>query len=251
MELVFVALSFFLIAALYSSVGFGGGSSYLAILALAGIGYPDLRFIALSCNIVVTLGGAYLFWRAGYIQWRKIWPLVILSIPMAYVGGSYLLEKRLYFILLGVVLITSALALFAQVYLRKPTISDHKITIDNPLFNSICGGGIGFLAGLVGIGGGILLSPFLNLIRWADAKHIAGTTTIFILLNSLAGLLGLMSQVTFETNLLKYVWLFMAVILGGQLGSRWSIYRLSVAKVKLLTAVLTIYIGIHILWKYL
>ena len=150
---------FFLIAMVYSSAGFGGGSSYLAILSLFSFEFTTIRIVALLCNIAVVTGSAWIFYQKGYLKIRQILPLVLLSIPFAFLGGQIKISQDGFFILLGSTLLAASLLMM---------ISKPKKTIHLPrLSNAIIGGSIGFLSGVVGIGGGIFLSPLLYLSRWA------------------------------------------------------------------------------------
>lgn len=183
-----LAASFFLTALIYASVGFGGGSTYNALLVLADADYRALPVISLLCNLIVVTGGVWCFFRAGHISFHRLWPWIFTSIPAAWLGGFIKVDKALFLGLLGGALLFSALRLLWQ----KP----HAIKIGlniNPasqsLWPTLCaGGGLGFLAGLTGIGGGIFLAPVLHFLRWGNAKSIAGACSFFIMVNSLAGL---------------------------------------------------------------
>ncbi len=246
MEHIEILLFFFSIAAIYASAGFGGGSSYLAILALYSVSMTTMRPTALLCNIVVVIGGTWLFWRGGYLNFKKIIPLSIASVPMAFVGGLLPLKEKTFFILLGISLVIAALLMFFQNYFKK----DELETTENTsiLRGSLLGGSIGFLSGIVGIGGGIFLSPVLNLLKWDTPKNIAATASFFILINSISGLAG---QLIKNPQL---DWAFVlplmgAVLLGGQLGSRLTTFRFNQTLVRQLTAVLVLYAGVNILWN--
>ena len=246
MEHIELLLFFFGIAAVYASAGFGGGSSYLALLALYSVSMTTMRPTALLCNIVVVVGGTWLFWRSGYLNFKKIIPLSIASVPMAFVGGLLPLKEKTFFILLGTSLVIAALFMFFQNYFKKNEVE----TPENAsiLKGSLLGGSIGFLSGMVGIGGGIFLSPVLNLMKWDTPKNIAATASFFILINSISGLAG---QLTKNPHL---DWAFVlplmvAVLLGGQLGSRLTTFKFNQTLVRQLTAVLVLYAGVNILWN--
>jgi len=248
-ELIFF---FFAIAFLYSSVGFGGGSSYLAILSLYSFEYRLLRTIALVCNLIVVSGGTYLFAKQGHINWKKTLPLVLVSVPLAFIGARIPFKENVFFILLGSTLIIAGIIMLLEDYLRKKSIqngSEGKKAM--PIVNGAIGGGIGLLAGSVGIGGGIFLSPLLHIMHWDKAKTIAGTASFFILINSASGLAGQLSQgnLTFDFKMILYLGL--SVLVGGQLGSRLSVFKLSQKKVKILTALLVLFAGGRLLLKYL
>jgi uncharacterized membrane protein YfcA len=245
-------LFFFAIAFLYSSVGFGGGSSYLAILSLYSFEYRLLRTIALVCNLIVVSGGTYLFAKQGHINWKKTLPLVLVSVPLAFIGARIPFKENVFFILLGSTLIIAGIIMLLEDYLRKRIIQNaQEGKKAMPIVNGAIGGGIGLLAGSVGIGGGIFLSPLLHIMHWDKAKTIAGTASFFILINSASGLAGQLSQgnLTFDFKMILYMGL--SVLVGGQLGSRLSVFKLSQKKVKILTALLVLFAGGRLLLKYL
>jgi len=240
-----IHIIFFLISIVYSSVGFGGGSSYLAVMATVGIDIQVLRIVALLCNITVVTGGVYWFWKRNYLDWKKILPLTLLSMPLAYIGGGMQLTDRTFFLIAGAALIVAgSLVLFEKHLVRQ---SDRSSTV---ALNAGVGGGIGFLSGLIGIGGGIFLSPFLHLIRWDKAKVIAGTASFFILVNSLSGLAGQLSVRNQINDWRPIFTLVLTVFLGGQLGSRWGSGKLSPQMVRIITAVLVLLVGARIVTKY-
>jgi len=180
--LVLAALG--LVAFLYASVGHAGASGYLAVLALAGFSGSVIKPIALILNVAVASVGAWQFIRAGYLRWRTFWPLVVLSVPAAYLGGSLMLPTLWFNRLVGLVLVVSSIRLLRDPHdaqsLREPNISVLLLT----------GGGLGLLAGLTGTGGGVFLTPLLLFRRWCTTKQAAACSVMFILLNSLAGLAG-------------------------------------------------------------
>ncbi len=149
---------FFIIAAVYASAGFGGGSSYLAIMSLYGLQQNVMRPTSLICNIVVVIGGIYILWKGNFLNLKKIIPLSIASIPLAFIGGRIPLKDSTFFILLGISLVIAALLMFFQRYFTV-TNSQEPSTKYQIQKGTILGGSIGFLSGMVGIGGGIFLSP--------------------------------------------------------------------------------------------
>jgi uncharacterized membrane protein YfcA len=243
LELIFLLASFFVVALVYSSVGFGGGSSYLAILALMEINFQLMRSTALLCNIIVVTGGVYIFYKEGKLDLKKSWPLVLSSVPMAYVGGLWPIRQETFFILLGATLVLVAILLWLQ-----PEKNSYGNTNYNTLsFKIVVGGGLGLLSGLVGIGGGIFLSPILHFIRWDEAKKISAIASFFILVNSISGLAGqLQQQQTLDWN---FIWpLLLAVLIGGQIGSRLGAQKFNPVYVKRITAVLILVAGSKILF---
>lgn len=233
---------FFIIATVYSSAGFGGGSSYLAVLSLFSIEFTAIRIIALLCNITVVSSSVYLFYQHDLIPMKRIWPLVILSVPLAFLGGTIQLDQSVFFILLGITLICAALFMIIKRDKSQRRLPQYT--------NGVIGGGIGFLSGLVGIGGGIFLSPVLYITRWHTAKAIAATTAFFILVNSIAGLIGQWVSGSFEIDWKFIIGLLIAVFLGSQLGSRLTIFRLNPIWVKRITAVLILIVGVRILIQW-
>ena len=239
---------FFLVAFVYSSVGFGGGSSYLALLALFGIDYTSLRSIALLCNITVVSGSVFIYWRQGLLKLKQMAPILILSIPFAFLGGLTRISEPVFFTILGFTLIFAALAMFFQGKLNAA-----KMQLKNHIaLNRGIGGSIGYLSGLVGIGGGIFLSPLLHLLKWDRPIIIASTASTYILFNSVSGLAGQLSVLRLsELNFPLVISLMAAVFIGGQLGVRIGIFKFNVLKLRRITALLVFLVGIRILLKYL
>jgi len=241
---------FFVVAILYASVGFGGGSSYLAILALTSLSFIQFRAIALLCNIIVVTGGTIMYLKNGYFNWKKIIPLTLMSVPLAFLGGYLKISQTFFLILLGITLLTAAILMWISKYL-----GDSSVKTNSVLKNSSLGGFIGFISGMVGIGGGIFLSPLLHLTHWDTPKKIAATASFFILVNSIAGLFGQYlahhnsPDFSFDINLA--VILMVTVFIGGQIGSRLSISKFSPLVIKRMTAVLIALVGLRILWKIL
>lgn len=245
--------AFFGTALLYASVGFGGGSTYNALLALAGVDYRVLPAIALTCNIIVVIGGTWRFHRAGLLPWRRALPLVLVSAPFAGLGGLTPITETAFLALLATSLFVAGLALLVQrerPLETAPAQQDRKTGFADLL----TGAGVGYLAGLVGIGGGIFLAPYLHMTRWAAAKHIAATASLFILINSITGLAGQLGKLG-STGALPEVagyWpLALAVVIGGQIGSIAGIRLLSPTLVRRATGLLILYVAAQLAWRLL
>lgn len=219
--LIWLAPAFALVAALYASVGFAGGSSYTALLVLAGVSLILVPIISLACNIVVSAGGVVRFARAGHIAWRRNGPLLALSVPLAWIGGRMPISGPMLVMLLGASLsVAGLLLLFGPDHSATRAPADPRagpgllaIAIAAPL---------GLLSGVVGIGGGIFLAPILHLMGWDSARRIAGTAALFILANSLAGIAGQLTKLNdsaLMSGALDWWPLVLAVFIGGQLGS--------------------------------
>ncbi len=234
---------FFVIAAAYSIVGFGGGSSYIAALVLFGLPYQDIPQISLICNLVVVSGGSYLFIKNGHFSWPLAKTLLTTSIPMAFLGGLVPISKQAFTLTLGICLILAGIRLLwvkqesSQPILKIPFTHSFAIFLGSLL---------GFLSGLVGIGGGIFLSPVLMGLGWGKPKQIAATASIFILLNSASGLMGQMIKHRASLEILQYWPLFLAVFLGGQIGSRLGAKWLSQLWIMRLTSLLILWVGIRL-----
>ena len=278
--------AFFLTALLYASVGFGGGSTYNALLALAGVDYRLLPAVALSCNILVVIGGTWRFHKAGLLPWKRALPLVVISAPFAWAGGLTPIKETLFLSLLAGSLLVAGLALLFQRDAPEPS----PLRLDQPeadqvslpsrlregsttellsrlreglgegqlphrkatIADLLTGAGVGYLAGLVGIGGGIFLAPYLHITRWAGAKQIAATASLFILVNSIAGLSGQLLKLGGSSALpdvAAYWPLALAVIIGGQIGSFTGTKVLSPTLVKRATGVLILYVAGQLVWK--
>ncbi|MGW9686249.1 sulfite exporter TauE/SafE family protein [Flagellimonas sp. 2504JD1-5] len=245
-DFILLLISFFIVATLYSAVGFGGGSSYLAILALVVTSFLTIRSTALLCNLTVVTGSCVLFYKSGHLNFKKFLPFVITSIPLAFLGASFQLKEHSFFIILALALIVSAIALIYQTMVLKPNYTLKKY----PNYLSyLLGGAIGLLSGLVGIGGGIFLAPVLNHMKWDKPIVIAALASFFILVNSISGLGGLFWSGSFQIFWPEIVGLLLAVLLGGQLGVRISLGKLSANRIRLITALLVLFVGIRVLIK--
>lgn len=239
-----IILFFFLIALLYSSVGFGGGSSYLAVLAISGLLYTQIRSISLMCNIIVVTSNVLFFIRQKQYNWYRILPLIILSIPLSFLGGYLKLSQEIFFVLLGIILLIAA---FTMWFSNKIVNSRQTKNSTSYIKNSVFGGGIGFLSGLVGIGGGIFLSPLLHLTYWDTPKRIAAVSSLFILVNSVSGLTGqiLNSDFVIDWNFTSI--LLLVVLLGSLIGNKLRNSLFSPIFLKKATAILIAFVSIRIL----
>jgi uncharacterized membrane protein YfcA len=240
---------FLVIAFVYASVGFGGGSSYLAILALYALPFKEIRLVALLCNVIVVTGGTIIFIKNKQTDWKKIIPVAITSVPLAFLGARIKISQDTFFVILGCSLLIAAVLLWV-----KTKRSDLEIT--NPpgkysyIKDGLLGGAIGFLSGMVGIGGGIFLSPILNLMKWDTPKKIAATASVFILVNSVSGIAGQVSALPEGINFTRIILLCVAVFIGGQLGSRMGATKFNPLVIKRVTALLVFFAGVEVLTKH-
>ena len=241
MELL--AILFLVTAILYSSVGFGGGSTYLALLLIWGIPYFIFPVIALSCNIIVVSGNCFNYIRAGNLNLKLLIPYLVGSIPLAYIGGSLSIEKKLFEILLFLVLVTAGtLLLFNFKSYDDRQESYRKI----PRFFSIfIGGALGFISGVIGIGGGIFLSPILFLVRAGRPKNIVTAASLFILINSFSGIIGQLTKNYVLDEILNYWYLLLAVLIGGQVGNFLNLKIFPTKILALVTAFLVLFVAIR------
>jgi len=236
---------FTIVALFYASVGFGGGSSYLALLILWEVPYIIIPAIALICNISVVSGNSYHYIKAGYLNKKILLPIVIPSIPFAYLGGSLEIDKDIFVILLFVALLITGIRMLVN--FRKYDSDDSKsynyISIS---MGAVIGSVLGFLAGVVGIGGGIFLAPILYNIRAGSPKQIATTCSLFILINSIAGLFGQLQKSGITDSITQYWYLPILVIIGGQIGNQMTVKIISSRVIALLTAFLVLFVSIRL-----
>ncbi len=238
--LPWLALCVFVVALLYSSVGHAGASGYLAVMSLFGVAPELMKPTALALNILVAAIGSAQFARAGHFRWSLFWPFAVLAVPLAFAGGALALPPSAFRLLVGAVLVFSALRFVLDprdpAETRPPAL---PVAIGS-------GGALGLLAGLTGTGGGIFLTPLLLLMRWANAKHAAAISVLFILANSSAGLLGNLSRGgDFPKPALA---LLGAVALGGTVGSYFGSQRLPVPAIKRLLALVLLTAGAKLVW---
>ena len=253
----------FVVALLYSSVGHAGASGYIAVMALAEVASPVIKPTALVLNIVVATIGTVQFWRAGHFRWPRFWPFALTSIPAAIYGGTLKLPTRVLNVLIGLVLLASAARLLVRLQPATETRAPSKPVA------ALTGGGLGFLAGLTGTGGGIFLTPLMIILRWASTKQAAAVSVVYILVNSVGGLLGAtyswwrdteMSLVEFVSQLPRSSLTIMeqnvpflmpmigSVIVGGSVGSYLGSRRFSVPVIHMLLATVLILAGMKLMF---
>lgn len=238
---ILIILAIFAVAILYSSVGHGGASGYLAVMAILAVAPEVTRPTALVLNLFVASIGTLQFWRAGHFKWSIFWPFAIASIPMAFVGGMIKLPTNAYKIVLGVVL------LFAAFRLAWRFASDDAETKAPRLWVALIAGAVmGLLSGLVGVGGGIFLTPLLLLMHWSETKTAAGVSALFILVNSFAGLLGNYAQVSVLPN---DAWMWVAAaVAGGVVGSTLGARKFDSMTLRRLLAAVLLFAGFKLVF---
>ena len=240
-----LAFAFLLTALLYASVGFGGGSTYAALLALSGLDYRLLPMVALACNIVVVAGATVRFARAGVIPWKGALTITALAAPAAFVGGLIPIAREAFLLLLGASLVLTAVTMLIPV---RAEVEGQPSRFAKAV--PFAAAPIGLLAGLVGIGGGIFLAPLLHLTRWKGAREVAATASLFILVNSLFGLAGQLAKsgpAMFAGAIAESLPLLIAVVIGGQIGSLMALRILPVKWIRWLTAALVAVVGVRLL----
>ena len=234
---------FFLTATLYSSVGFGGGSTYLVLLLISDVPYLIFPVIALFCNIIVVSGNCFNYIKAGNINFKILTPYLASSVPLAFIGGSLSINESLFEILLFIVL-----ALAGTLLLLKFKSFDEKIEVYKKIpkiMSILIGGSIGFISGIVGIGGGIFLSPILLLLRVDKVKNITTAASLFILINSISGVAGQFTKTSVINEVYSYWPLFLLVLLGGQLGNFLNLKIFPARMLALVTAGLVVFVAIR------
>jgi len=239
--MIILSILFFVTSILYSSVGFGGGSTYLALFLVWNVPYYIFPIMALFCNMIVVSGNCFNYIKAGNLNLKLLIPYLVGSVPLAFIGGSLQIEKDFFEILLFIVLTLAGFLLLC----KFKSYDDENGTYRNiPKFISIIIGGIlGFISGIVGIGGGIFLSPILFLIKASKPKHVVTTASIFILINSISGILGQLTKSLVLTEIQNYWFLFLAVFIGGQIGNHLNLKIFPARILALVTAVLVIFVA--------
>ena len=238
-----LSILFFVTALIYSSVGLGGGSTYLALLLLWGAPYQIFPIVALACNIIVVSGNSFNYNRTGKLNLKLLIPYLLGSIPFAFIGGSIQIEKELFEIILFFVLAIAGVLLLINFKSYGDNSSSYKTL---PIYiSALIGVVLGFVSGIVGIGGGIFLSPILYLFKAANPRHITTTVSLFILINSIFGIIG---QLTKNQNLFEvrqYLYLLLAVFIGGQIGNFLNLKLFSTKILALITSLLVIFVAVR------
>lgn len=239
-----LSILFLVTAVFYSSVGFGGGSTYLALLLIWGVPYTIFPILALLCNIIVVSGNCFNYIRAGNLNLEILKYYLIGSIPFAFIGGLITIDKRIFEILLFFILATAGILLL----LNFKSYNDKKLIYKktSKIFSIIIGAAVGFISGIVGIGGGIFLSPILFLLRCGKAQHIVTTASLFILINSISGILGHLTKNNILNELFNYWHLILAVFIGGQIGNFLNLKIISSRVLALITSLLVIFVTIRL-----
>ncbi len=236
---------FFLTALLYAVAGFGGGSTYTALLVLTGTDYRAVPIVSLLCNIAVVTVGTWRYARSGHFDFRRSWPLFVTSVPAAWLGGRLVVGEALFIGLLAAALLVAGLLMLWQPYWEHQANTAKR----GPRWiEPVAGGTLGFVAGVVGIGGGIFLAPLLYLLRWASPRAISATCAAFILVNSISGLIGQASKGLGAATAVigDYALLFPAVVVGGFIGSNSGSGRLDPKILRIVTAILILYVGVRL-----
>ena len=247
--MIILPILFFITAILYSSVGFGGGSTYLALLLIWDIPYYIFPVVALVCNIIVVSGNSINYIRAGNHNFKLLIPFLIGSVPFAFFGGALKIDKEIFEIILFFVLSIAGVLLL----INNKSYQNNNLIIKktNSLINLMIGAVLGLVSGIVGIGGGIFLSPILFLIKAEKPKVIATTASLFILINSISGILGQLTKENILTELPNYLSLFICVLLGGLIGNYLNLKIFTGRVLAILTSVLVIFVSIRMGYRIL
>jgi uncharacterized protein len=242
-------LIFAVVAALYASVGFGGGSTYTAILIETGMHWQLVPLVSLSSNLIVVSGGVYHFHKTGHLDLKFAMPFIVSSVPAAFIGGYVHIDEALFLLVLSVSLLVAGILLLAD---RSIGAASGKIRVPHVGARVSIGLLLGGLAGVTGIGGGIYLAPILHLGRLAETRSVAALCSLFILVNSAAGLAGqLLKLGNTATELLDTSLLILpaAVLVGGQVGSRAASRWLPAKPVRQLTGAVILLVAVRLLAK--
>ena len=244
--MIILSILFFVTAILYSSVGFGGGSTYLALLLIWEIPYYIFPVIALFCNIIVVTGNSINYIRAGNHNFKLLIPFLIGSIPLAFFGGTLKIDKEIFEILLFIILTIAGLLLLIN---NKSYEKEFVIKKINFLISVFIGSILGLVSGLVGIGGGIFLSPILFLLKADKPKNIVTTASLFILINSISGIFGQLTKESVLNEFFLYWPLFLAVLIGGLFGNFLNLKIFSNRALALITSILVIFVACRMGFK--
>jgi len=241
--MIILSIFFFITAIFYSSVGFGGGSTYLALMLIWDIPYYIFPILALICNIIVVSGNSINYVRSGNLNLKLLTPYLIGSIPFAFFGASMTITKELFEILLFVILIIAGIFLLIE----SKSFNDDQIKINSipKIISLLIGSIIGFTSGIIGIGGGIFLSPILFLMKAGYPKQIATTASLFILINSIFGVAGQLTKDVVFDEFLNFWPLFITVLIGGQIGNFLNIKFLSGKTLAIITSLLVMFVAIR------
>jgi uncharacterized membrane protein YfcA len=241
--MIILSIFFFITAIFYSSVGFGGGTTYLALMLIWDIPYYIFPIVALICNIIVVSGNSINYVRSGNLNLKLLTPYLMGSIPFAFFGASISITKELFEILLFVILIIAGIFLLIE----SKSFNNDQIKINSipKIISLLIGSIIGFTSGIIGIGGGIFLSPILFLMKAGYPKQIATTASLFILINSIFGVAGQLTKDIVLDEFLNFWPLFIAVLIGGQIGNFFNIKFLSGKTLAIITSLLVIFVAIR------
>jgi len=247
--MIILSIFFLITSILYSSVGFGGGSTYLALMLIWDIPFYIIPILALCCNIIVVSGNSINYIRTGNFSLNLLLPYLVGSVPLAFFGASLSISKELFEILLFVILTIAGILLL----IRSKLFDGNKIKINQipKKLSVLIGCVIGFISGIVGIGGGIFLSPILFLIKAGYPKQITTTASLFILINSIFGVAGQLTKDIVLNQFLNFWPLFLVVFMGGQIGNFLNIKFLSNKTLALITSLLVIFVAIRMGLKLL
>ena len=245
--MIILSILFFVTAILYSSVGFGGGSTYLAILLIWDVPYYIFPVLALFCNIIVVTGNSINYIKAGNHNFKLLLPFLIGSIPFAFIGGTLIIEKQTFEILLFLILSIAGFLLL----INNKAYEEKKIQIKklNYFIAIFVGSLLGLISGLIGIGGGIFLSPILFLLKADKPKNIVTTASLFILINSISGIFGQLTKENMINELTSYFPLFLAVLIGGLIGNFLNLKIFSSRTLALITSILVILVAFRMGFK--
>ena len=245
--MIILSILFFVTAILYSSVGFGGGSTYLALLLIWDIPFYIFPVVALLCNIIVVSGNSFNYIRAGNHNFRLLIPFLLGSIPLAFIGGTLMIKKEIFEILLFIVLATAGFLLLfnSKSYENKVTVLKKL----NLFISIIIGSILGLVSGIVGIGGGIFLSPILLILKADKPKNISTNASLFILINSIFGIFGQLTKETVLNEFISFWPLFLCVLIGGHLGNYINLKIFSNRLLVIMTSLLVIFVAFRVGFK--